>query len=149
MGRCKTVAFLGLRVAALALFLAASEAQMAVPSSGGQLCISDCSTCPVICTAPPPPILDSPPPPLPRSLPTLTWPPPLGPPSYFYWGSPPPPVPNYFVGAQPSGQMPQTAGPRDYSYPYYYFYSSKSRSLSPFSTFVLSFVCLFHFVFSR
>lgn len=160
MARTKTVPFAVLWVVATALFLAASEAQMAVPSTG-QLCISDCSTCPVICTAPPPPSSYStyiPPPPSLESYggymaaPVMTRPPP---PPEFYGGymaspemtRPPPPVSKYFMGAQPSGQMPQTVGPRDYSYPYYYFYSSNSCSSSFVSTFVVSLVCFFHFVF--
>ncbi|KAE8649911.1 hypothetical protein Csa_012510 [Cucumis sativus] len=112
----------GLWIVAFTLFSASSKAQMAVPSTG-QLCISDCSTCPVICTAPPPPLSYIPPPP-PNFYGGFNMAPPATP-SYYLWG-PPPPVANYFLGARPSGEMPQTVGPRDYSYPYYYFYSSNS-----------------------
>lgn len=141
LGIRRILGSLGLWIVALALFSASSEAQMSVPSTG-QLCISDCSTCPVICTAPPPPRSYIPPPP---NFDGAYMAPPATP-SYSFWG-PPPPVANYFLGAQPSGEMPQTVGPRDYSYPYYYFYSSNSGSFSYISEFVVLFVCLFHFVF--
>uniref|UniRef100_A0A0A0L054 Microtubule associated protein (Ase1) n=1 Tax=Cucumis sativus TaxID=3659 RepID=A0A0A0L054_CUCSA len=132
----------GLWIVAFTLFSASSKAQMAVPSTG-QLCISDCSTCPVICTAPPPPLSYIPPPP-PNFYGGFNMAPPATP-SYYLWG-PPPPVANYFLGARPSGEMPQTVGPRDYSYPYYYFYSSNSGSFTYISKFIVLFVCLLHFV---
>lgn len=139
---------LGLWVMAAALFLPPSDAQLPVPSTG-QLCISQCVTCPVVCTTPTPRSYNTyipPPPPPPAFYGGYMGPPPALTSSYFLRG-PPPPVANYVSGAQPSGQMPQTVGPRDYSYPYYYFYSSNLGSSSSPSTFFVLFVCFFHVVF--
>ncbi|KAJ6678683.1 hypothetical protein OIU85_009181 [Salix viminalis] len=124
--------------------------------AAGLLCISDCVTCPVICSPPPPPLLyhpsppshhspspqhsyHSPPPPPPTSPSTSPPPPPpTSPPAYH---SPPqspqapswypiwgtPPPPGYYFNT-PKGQAPPGKGP--YPYPYYYFYSSKASSFS-------------------
>ncbi|KAK7816442.1 hypothetical protein CFP56_044090 [Quercus suber] len=127
-----------------------SEDQIGAPSSGS-LCISDCATCPVICS-PPPPLLEMPPMagpndypypyyyfyaskaasslPLDASFYFIT---PASPPkssSYPSWGTPPPPF-KYYNNMPPSGRMPPMAGPNDYPYPYYYFYASKAASSLP------------------
>lgn len=123
------------------------SAQTEVPPTG-LLCISECATCPVICSPPPPPTLEfkPPPSPLPHHSPTPSYhshspPPPPPPPRsspphsssppppfiYFTWDSPPPPF-NYM--GIPSVPAPPTKGKPDYSYPYYYFYASNSFSLS-------------------
>lgn len=131
--------------------------QMGEPETG-LLCISDCATCPVICSPPPPmlessnpppstsmstsplPVHHSPPqsycssPPLP-SAPSTPQPPPPSPhketpssPSSPSWGSTPPPPFKYYFDEPPSGPVTPTRGPHDYSYPYYYFYSSEASS---------------------
>ncbi|KAG2663390.1 hypothetical protein I3760_16G027100 [Carya illinoinensis] len=77
-----------------------SEDQIGVPSTN-TLCISDCATCPVICSPPPPPpppLLQSHPPPSPsahHSRPPR--PPPLeaSPPKTSSYSSVPPPPPPY------------------------------------------------------
>ncbi|XP_022981722.1 leucine-rich repeat extensin-like protein 1 [Cucurbita maxima] len=152
-GKMRFSTSLGLCVMAAALFLPPSDAQLPVPSTE-QLCISQCVTCPVVCTTPTPTptprsyssYIPSPPPPPPAFYGGYMGPPPALTSSYFFRG-PPPPVANYVSGAQPSGQMPQTVGPRDYSYPYYYFYSSNLGSFASPSTFILLFACFFHVVF--
>ncbi|KAF3446068.1 hypothetical protein FNV43_RR11247 [Rhamnella rubrinervis] len=135
------------------------EDHVGEPESG-LLCISDCTTCPVICS-PPPPVLESHPPPptsqpVHRSPPRLTTipslpppkqtpspsPPPRSPPKEMppsppsqpsSWGTPPPPF-KYFFNMPPSGPVlvppSTTSGPHDYSYPYYYFYASKAPPVS-------------------
>ncbi|KAJ6420149.1 hypothetical protein OIU84_030126 [Salix udensis] len=125
--------------------------------AAGLLCISDCVTCPVICSPPPPPLLyhpsppshhspspqhsyHSPPPPPPTSPSTSPPPPPpTSPPAYH---SPPqspqtpswypiwgtPPPPGYDFNT-PKGQAPPGKGP--YPYPLLLlFYSSKASSFS-------------------
>ncbi|XWS70226.1 hypothetical protein CRYUN_Cryun03dG0030300 [Craigia yunnanensis] len=134
-----------------------SEDEMGTPSAG-LLCISDCATCPVICSPPPPPLLKSYPPPAPsvhHSPPPVPYyyippqsyyhspppsesvsppspspprPPPPVPSSYSSKGSPPPPF-KYFFNAPPGQGPPTVGGPHEYPYPYYYFYASKASSL--------------------
>ncbi|PSR93599.1 Proprotein convertase subtilisin/kexin type 6 like [Actinidia chinensis var. chinensis] len=120
-----------------------SNDQPPVPATG-LLCISDCVTCPVICSPPPPPPPKSKPllpPPLPpppihysppwsyyfENPPLLPPPPPPPPPSYILWGSKSPPSPAY--ANIPSSQGPLNMGQKNYSHPYYYFYASKAASL--------------------
>ncbi|XP_020985756.1 ENHANCER OF AG-4 protein 2-like [Arachis duranensis] len=102
----------------LTLFVRVEEAA----STNDRFCISDCDTCPLICSPPPPTPLISisasyPPPPSPHSPP-----------------SPLPPLkPNYkppLSGSTTEAQPTVISGPHDYYYPYYYFYSSCSSSLS-------------------
>nr|XP_023883715.1 extensin-1-like [Quercus suber] len=139
-----------------------SEDQIGAPSSGS-LCISDCATCPVICS-PPPPLLESFPPPSPPvhhsppkyyysnppPPPSLPSSPPASPPkssSYPSWGTPPPPF-KYYNNMPPSGRMPPMAGPNDYPYPYYYFYASKAASSLPLDApFYFMLLFFFHCVF--
>ncbi|XP_022732009.1 extensin-like [Durio zibethinus] len=132
-----------------------SEDELGIPSAG-LLCISDCATCPVICSPPPPPLLKSFPPPPPsvhHSPPPVPYyyippqsyshspppaesvpptsplrPPPPAPSSYSSKGSPPPPF-KYFYNAPPGQGPPTVVGPHQYPYPYYYFYASKASSL--------------------
>ncbi|XP_040998971.1 extensin-2-like [Juglans microcarpa x Juglans regia] len=112
-----------------------SEDQIGVPSTN-TLCISDCATCPVICS-PSPPLLQSHPPPSPpvhHSQPRPR-PPPLEASapkasSYSSVQPPPPPPYKYFNNMPPGPGTPPTTYPHDYSYPYYYFYASKASYLS-------------------
>lgn len=153
-----------------------SEDQIEGPSTG-TLCISDCTTCPVICSPPPPPLLvphppppppvpsvhhsppyaystHAPPPPLlvpfPPPPPLLVpYPPPPPPKSTSYSSRGPPPAPFlYFSNMPPSGQTPPTAGPRDYPYPYYYFGASKASSLPLDAASISMLLLFFHFVLS-
>ncbi|KAA8546236.1 hypothetical protein F0562_003025 [Nyssa sinensis] len=86
-----------------------SADQTAIPATG-LLCISDCATCPVICSPPPPPLESKPPrsPPAVHHSPPQSYyfqsppPPPPPPPSYISWGATPPPPPDYTT--VPSGQ---------------------------------------------
>ncbi|TQE11108.1 hypothetical protein C1H46_003114 [Malus baccata] len=101
----------------------------------GLICISDCTTCPVICSPPPPPQLEpSGPPPSPLQSPPPAYhsppqyyyispppsppkqsplpppsPPKQCPPSYPSKGAPPPPRFMYFYGMPPAGPVPTTA----------------------------------------
>ncbi|XP_027357065.1 extensin-3-like [Abrus precatorius] len=124
------------------------EDKIEAPSSD-LFCISDCATCPVICS-PPPPILitKSYPPPSP-SVPhypspsyfTFSPPPPNSPPSPSSHSSAPPPPPPFKSYTPPSGSaQPQPTvivGPHDFSYPYYYFYASAASSLSNHAPFLV------------
>ncbi|XP_038698806.1 leucine-rich repeat extensin-like protein 3 [Tripterygium wilfordii] len=120
----------------------------------GLLCVSDCGTCPVICSPPPSPVKSHTPPPH-SSLPPPPPPPLLTPiyqsPPQSYYHSPPPPAPRppppsppvpssntpiivvptppSSSNSPPSGHAPPTAGPLDYAFPYYYFYASKASNL--------------------
>ncbi|KAI3468101.1 hypothetical protein Pfo_024764 [Paulownia fortunei] len=111
-----------------------SEGQKGIPS-GGLLCVSECDTCPVVC---------SPPPSTPKSPPRL---PPTAhhsPPEPKYIDSPPPahpapPSPSDVVAIPPPPALyvynPGTTVPpgmvqQNFSYPYYYFYSSKAATCS-------------------
>ncbi|KAJ8750623.1 hypothetical protein K2173_015799 [Erythroxylum novogranatense] len=144
-----------------------ADDQMADPPLG-LLCISDCATCPVICSTPPPSGQSYPPPshhyspppqsyyyspPLrspPRSPPSQSPPPPpplpsphLSPPAPLWYPSPviyynPPPGGNK---APPTTWTPGQ-GQHGYPYPYYYFYASKATSLS-LRTSLLYFLLLF------
>ncbi|KAL9688110.1 hypothetical protein QQ045_032524 [Rhodiola kirilowii] len=105
------------------------------PASAGLLCISECVTCPIICSPPPSPIqpslpLPSPPPPLPalpRPPKCSPPPPPLTPPPprfiYSFGGIPPPPRVYYGVFPAPPNEKGRPKG-YEYPYPYYYYYSS-------------------------
>ncbi|KAJ6995435.1 hypothetical protein NC653_018029 [Populus alba x Populus x berolinensis] len=116
--------------------------------AAGLLCISDCVTCPVICSPPPPPLLYYPSPIHPATLHLLNIPttphhrsrrhlhhhphhhqlyhsPPSGrhmAPSFFvsYMGHSSTPVYNFNT---PNGQAPTAKGL--YPYPYYFYFSSK------------------------
>ncbi|KAL2346567.1 hypothetical protein Fmac_000567 [Flemingia macrophylla] len=96
-------------------------------SSSGVFCINDCSTCPVVCS-PPPPILITPSSPSPRPpifiTPSPLSPPPITPSSL---SSPPPKSP-----LKPYNTPLPTviSAPHDFSYPYYYFYASAASSTS-------------------
>ncbi|KAK6129506.1 hypothetical protein DH2020_036739 [Rehmannia glutinosa] len=87
-------------------------------SPAGLLCISDCETCPVICSPPPSP-------PSPLAPPTPKSPPP---PAH------PPPPPSVGAGM----------GQRNFSFPYYYFYASKASCYLPLQE---SFILLVVFIF--
>ncbi|PON95988.1 hypothetical protein TorRG33x02_082360 [Trema orientale] len=117
------------------------------------LCISDCTTCPVICSPPPPPpspvqksqpppsppvnhsppptyyTFSPPPPPPPQASPPKKTPPPPSPTWYYTSGSPPPPYKND-VPFSPWGKVPPTPGSHDYPYPYYYLYASDASPVS-------------------
>ncbi|KAL5853558.1 hypothetical protein ACOSQ3_008676 [Xanthoceras sorbifolium] len=138
----------------IALGKVASEDQTEVPATG-LLCISDCSTCPVICSTPPPakehlypplspPFHHSPPesyynsplptPHLSPPPPTPHWspppPPPQPAPSWPTYPTTPPPPFKYYNAPPSPGQAraPPSAGtgPTNYPYPYYYFYASEA-----------------------
>ncbi|KAJ7958381.1 leucine-rich repeat extensin-like protein 2 [Quillaja saponaria] len=145
--------FLRLGLMGLAMFAGVTfEDEVGGPATN-LLCISDCATCPVICSPPPPPLLVSYPPPSPsehhasspsyytypppsqksRPPPPPPPPPPPSPPpptpsSYSSKPAPPPPYKNN--NSPPSGSSQPTSGPHDYSYPYYYFYASEASFLS-------------------
>ncbi|GLT85572.1 hypothetical protein SLE2022_037590 [Rubroshorea leprosula] len=142
----------------------AAQGEVGEPASSS-LCISECETCPVICSPspeplvtiypppsplltlyppppplltpyPPPPLLKTyPPPPVHHSTPHSPPPPPPAPSSYPYGGTPPPP--KYSGIPYPYYQGPPYVGPHQYPYPYYYFYSSEASSVS-FSGFILA-----------
>ncbi|KAA3490547.1 leucine-rich repeat extensin-like protein 1 [Gossypium australe] len=112
-----------------------SEHEMGTPPDGS-LCISECTTCPVICSPPPPSQLKSFSPPSPsvhNSPPEPDYIPPQLPdsqcsPPPLESASPPPPRFEYFYNA-PNGQGPPAiVGPIQYPYPYYYV--SKASPLS-------------------
>ncbi|QHN94365.1 hypothetical protein S83_060921 [Arachis hypogaea] len=109
----------------LALFVRVEEAS----STNDRFCISDCDTCPLICSPPPPPtplisISASYPPP--SSPHYATFSPPPSPPKPHSPPSPLPPLSGSTTEAEPT----VISGPHDYYYPYYYFYSSCASSLS-------------------
>lgn len=158
--------FLRIGIMGFVMFAGVTSADQIEAPSTSELCISDCATCPVICS-PPPPLLKSFPPPSPSVHHSSPPPPPLlkpfPPPSravtppeaapYTSWGSPPPPPPpfKYYNNMPPSGPvtpMPPNGVPRDYPYPYYYFYASHAPSLSLDASFVFMLLFLFHFVLS-
>ncbi|GFP91387.1 hypothetical protein PHJA_001282700 [Phtheirospermum japonicum] len=134
-----------------------SQAQTNIPSAG-LLCISDCESCPVICSSPPtsaPPSPKLPPPappaqhhspplpyyfdsPAPSSSPPLPPyppppPPPPPPPAYVYsgGGAATPPPPSVYVYNPGTNTGPPTSGQRNVSFPYYYFYASKASCYVP------------------
>lgn len=136
----------------------------AVKSQSGLLCISDCATCPMICSSPPPLQVVSeppPPPPLPPLLSSEPPPPPPAPPlppsSYISWGdsggATPASPSNYFNS--PATETPAAGGGLgkiNYSYPYFYYYASKGVSLSSLqlhrSTFLVFFIISIFSVYS-
>ncbi|KAK7311965.1 hypothetical protein RJT34_10469 [Clitoria ternatea] len=143
------VGFLG-----LALFgTVTSEDKVETPPSD-LLCISDCATCPVICSPPPPMLVATsshPPPPSPSpphspppSYVTFSPPPPKSqsPPSHSSGAAPPPPFKPFNTAPSGSSQPQPTviAGPHDFSYPYYYFYASPASSLSVHAPFFVVFL---------
>ncbi|BBG95073.1 S-adenosyl-L-methionine-dependent methyltransferases superfamily protein [Prunus dulcis] len=70
----------------------------------GLLCISECTTCPVICSTPPPPQLESSSPP--------PSPPPVHPsPSQSYYSSPPPSPPQFDYSSPPASPPPPPPSP--------------------------------------
>ncbi|KAL5701649.1 hypothetical protein ACHQM5_026965 [Ranunculus cassubicifolius] len=103
----------------------------------GLLCISECTTCPVICSPPPSPdsltLTPSPslpsqsPPPPPRNHQSPP-PPTLSPPpsSSYLPESPPPPR----IQIIPSISSPSLPTASNYTYPYYYYYASHARPTS-------------------
>ncbi|KAL6008117.1 hypothetical protein ACLOJK_033623 [Asimina triloba] len=133
----------------------------------GLLCISECATCPVICSPPPKPVYYFPPsPPWPKTPPMYYYyppsnnhkksppppPPPPPPPSpiSYSWGVPPPP--NIYVNIPSLPSPPGMVGgpPGGYPYPYYYFYASPSPpSLLGFSTTFYLLLLFFHLAFLR
>ncbi|KAJ1423421.1 hypothetical protein SESBI_12353 [Sesbania bispinosa] len=125
----------------LALYGTVTSAEkVEAPSSSDRFCFSDCVTCPVICSPPPPQLVTitpHTPPPLP-SVPSaphsLSQPPPKSPPppTPFSGFAPPPPFKSYNTPPSGSSQPLPTviSGPHDFSYPYYYFYASAASSLS-------------------
>ncbi|KAG5030833.1 hypothetical protein JHK85_014815 [Glycine max] len=125
-----------------------SEYKAEDPSSG-LFCISDCATCPVICSPPPPPpMLITPP--HPPTSPSAPHSPPLS-----YLSPPPPksqlpPPPFKSYNTPPSGlarpQPTVISAPHDFAYPYYYFYASGASSLSIHAPF-FGLVILLHWVF--
>jgi len=133
----------------LALFARVTWEDKVEDPSSALFCISDCSTCPVICSPPPPPPLLTPhpkfspsPPHSPSSLPYnsyLSPPPPAKPklappPPLSHSSGPPPPPPFNSYTTPPSGlgqpQPTVVSAPHDFSYPYYYFYASAASSPS-------------------
>ncbi|KAJ4709028.1 leucine-rich repeat extensin-like protein 1 [Melia azedarach] len=146
--RCRNWCVLLLKVGILGMIMlrsvAADDDQVGVPDTG-VLCISDCATCPVICSPPPPkqsytpPISHhspppqsyhhSPPPPSPPPESAMPPPPPeKSEPPINSWVTPPPPPFKY--NNMPPAQGPPTPGQHEYPYPYYYFYASKASFLS-------------------
>ncbi|KAG2666003.1 hypothetical protein I3760_15G034900 [Carya illinoinensis] len=141
----------------------------------GAPCISECATCPVICSPPSPQLQSHPPPassvhhslPPPKPTPSspdhsrprpptstpLPSPPAALPPkasSNSLGGSPSPPF-IYFNNMPPSdpGHVPPMVGAYGYSYPYYYYASMASTSLSVLdASFFLIMLLVFHFVIS-
>ncbi|TYH61059.1 hypothetical protein ES332_D07G023600v1 [Gossypium tomentosum] len=151
------VGFMGMMMMIMVPSVTSME-EIGTPSAG-LLCISECSTCPVICSPPPAPPLKSFPPP---SVSVHHTPPPDVP--YFYYtpmspqtpqhspppsvsvspppspprppSSPPapsskgsPPPPFKYFYNEPSGQGPPTT-PRQYPYPYPYYYYYSSKASS-------------------
>ncbi|XP_042508144.1 leucine-rich repeat extensin-like protein 5 [Macadamia integrifolia] len=139
--------------------------EIGIPATG-LLCISECSTCPTICSPPPASASLPPPPPPPSSPPPQHSPPQSNyfpqspppkppphslssysapPPSYSTVSSRPPPSPLSYFTNTPTAQSPPTInGPLNDSYPYYYFYASEAASFSLpaiFSYFVTSLLC--------
>jgi hypothetical protein len=120
------VGFMGLALLTTVTF----EDKVETPSnSSGLFCITDCVTCPKICSPPPPSLLtpktSHPPPPPPSSAPPPT-------PSVSHF-SPPPPLKSYNKSSPSSPLQPQPtviSGPHEFSYPYYYFYASGASSIS-------------------
>ncbi|KAL8498942.1 hypothetical protein ACS0TY_022049 [Phlomoides rotata] len=123
-----------------------SQSQTEDNPSASLLCISDCETCPVICSPPPshspspPVVLKLPPPPPPPEhhysppqqpyyftspSPSLSPPahPPPPPPAP---GGAPPPRPSVYVYNPGTTTPPSGTGQRNFSYPYYYFYASRA-----------------------
>nr|GMD42765.1 leucine-rich repeat extensin-like protein 3 [Ipomoea batatas] len=101
-------------------------------SPGSLVCISDCATCPIICSSPPPQLeaVSVPPPPLP---PLLAYgppppPPPLPPSSYISWdGATTPASPSNYLDSPPATETPPAGGGLgkiNYSYPYFYYFAS-------------------------
>lgn len=84
-------------------------------SSAGLLCVSECETCPEVCSPPPCPP-KSPPPPAAAATHH-------SPPSH---PAPPPPPELYVYNPGTGPGMVQ----QNFSYPYYYFYSSKAVTCS-------------------
>ncbi|XP_019436110.1 PREDICTED: leucine-rich repeat extensin-like protein 5 [Lupinus angustifolius] len=126
------------------------EDKLETPSSGDIFCISDCATCPVICSPPPisPSVPQSPfyftfssPPPPPKSQSPPT-------PSSHSASPPPPPPPSksyQYNTPSPSSSSSSQPHPTVISMPhdYYYFYASSAPSLSnhaPFFVLLLFFV---------
>lgn len=115
-------AIMGLVAFSLAI---ADDPSSEPPPATNPLCISECGTCPVICSSPPPP----PPPfkfysPPTAYVPHHSRPPPPPPPPRV---PPPnsgstPPSPYYILNAPPG--PPPPPGSHSYSRPYYYFYGS-------------------------
>ncbi|PIN02083.1 hypothetical protein CDL12_05761 [Handroanthus impetiginosus] len=94
----------------------------------GMLCVSDCETCPVICS-PPPSTTPKPPrePPKSHHSPPQLPAHPAPPPPSRAEGIPPPPE----LYVYNPGTMQQ-----NFSYPYYYFYSSKATCSVPLDGFI-------------
>ncbi|KAH6792386.1 hypothetical protein C2S52_002863 [Perilla frutescens var. hirtella] len=94
-----------LTLSLLIIFLSTSKSQCQsnIPSAG-LLCISDCETCPVICSPPPSPPSLSSPPPTPKLPPLLPPSPPQSPPTH-HMNSPPQPY-YYFTAPSPSSPPP-------------------------------------------
>ncbi|KAJ0989000.1 hypothetical protein J5N97_007356 [Dioscorea zingiberensis] len=109
----------------------AEKSKMVVKETDdGMLCISECTTCPAICsppssstTSPPPPPSLQPPPPQVHVV-HQSPPPPSSPPKATTHSSPPPPF-NYLIitSAPPPPNGEQKGGS---SNPYYYFYTSNA-----------------------
>ncbi|GMI92602.1 hypothetical protein HRI_002929500 [Hibiscus trionum] len=134
-----------------------SDHEMGTPSAE-LLCISDCATCPVICSPPPPPLLKSfsppsssvhltppepyytprspsesddtrcPPPLESESLPPSPPRPPPPPPAKSSKASPPPPRFVYFFNAPPGEGQALPTGLGPHEYPYPYYYYPSKAS---------------------
>ncbi|KAL2236000.1 UNVERIFIED_CONTAM: hypothetical protein Sindi_1332200 [Sesamum indicum] len=151
------------------------QTQTGLPPAG-LLCISDCETCPVICSPPPPPTPKSPPtppvhhpsPPLPYYFdsPAPSSPPPPHPlpppPSYVSWGGsanppPPPPPPSNTTkggGAPPPPSVyvynPGTIMPPGMgqrNYSYPYYYFYASKAVSSLPLLDQGLILLMLFIF--
>nr|GLL37980.1 leucine-rich repeat extensin-like protein 3 [Ipomoea trifida] len=106
-------------------------------SPAGLVCISDCATCPIICSSPPHLEAVSVPPPLPPLLAYGPPPPapPLPPSSYISWdGATTPASPSNYLDSPPATETPAVGGGGlgkiNYSYPYFYYYASNGVSLT-------------------
>ncbi|CAN6466285.1 unnamed protein product [Victoria cruziana] len=112
------------------------------PSNGGQLCASECSTCPQVCSSPPSPISPQPSLPSPPDFsyatpPMLLLPPPSPPPpptplSYNY-----PQTPSIFLPPPSPDQSPM------FPYPYYFFYHNSGAPAATVASTALDLLTVF------
>ncbi|KAL2237113.1 UNVERIFIED_CONTAM: hypothetical protein Sindi_0903000 [Sesamum indicum] len=96
-------------------------------SSAGLLCVSNCETCPVVCSPPPSTPQSTPPPSAAHHSPPQPVHPAPPPPSD---GGAVPPPPELYVYS-PGTTVPPGMLQQNFSYPYYYFYTSKATCSLP------------------